>query len=270
MSVSKAVPNRVTIIRYGTRQTRKSEVFLNNHVYGQPDGPVDMDYFVWLIEGPEGPVLVDTGFSEEGGRRRGRSMLIDPLVAIEKLGIASDALALAVLTHAHYDHIGNCARLPRTCFAMARAEYEFWTGPMASREQFHASIEDEEIDVLRKASDDGRLELVESEQEIAPGVTMHVVGGHTPGQAMVTVETSEGTVLLTSDAVHYADEVHLDRPFSIVADLPGMYAAFDHIRAMVREGEASHVVFGHDPGTLATVKGERPELPGLTASIGVL
>jgi glyoxylase-like metal-dependent hydrolase (beta-lactamase superfamily II) len=56
-------------------------------------------------------------------------------------------------------------------------------------------------------------------------------------------------VLLTSDAVHYYQELERDRPFSIVADLPAMYAGFDTIRDIAGEGQTS-VVAGHDPDVL--------------------
>jgi len=79
-------------------------------------------------------------------------------------------------------------------------------------------------------------------------------GGHTPGQSMVRVNTSVGWVLLASDAVHYYEELDLDRPFSSVADVAGMYTAFDSIRSMVAAGEVQHVVAGHDPTTFARLQ----------------
>ena len=51
--------------------------------------------------------------------------------------------------------------------------------------------------------------------------------------------------MLASDAVHYYEELERDRPFSIVASLADMYAAFDRIRALAEAG--ARVVAGHDP-----------------------
>src|SRR5262249_58449242 len=61
------------------------------------------------------------------------------------------------------------------------------------------------------------------------------VGGHTAGQAIVTVATAAGPVVLASDAVHYYEELERDRPFSTVASLADMYAAFDQIRERSEE-----------------------------------
>ena len=54
-----------------------------------------------------------------------------------------------------------------------------------------------------------------------------------------------GPVILASDAVHYYEELERDRPFSIVASLADMYAAFDQIRELASGG--ARVVAGHDP-----------------------
>ena len=72
------------------------------------------------------------------------------------------------------------------------------------------------------------------------------MGGHTPGQAIVTVATAAGPVILASDAVHYYEELERDRPFATVANLAEMYAAFDQIRELGTEPGA-RVVAGHDP-----------------------
>jgi hypothetical protein len=59
------------------------------------------------------------------------------------------------------------------------------------------------------------------------------------------VATAGGPVILSSDAVHYFEELERDRPFSIVASLADMYAAFDQIRELANGG--ARVVAGHDP-----------------------
>jgi glyoxylase-like metal-dependent hydrolase (beta-lactamase superfamily II) len=76
------------------------------------------------------------------------------------------------------------------------------------------------------------------------------VGGHTPGQAVVSVRTADGPVLLASDAVHYYEECDKNMPFVSAANLIDMYAGFDTVRAMAADGSAAHVVSGHDPATL--------------------
>jgi glyoxylase-like metal-dependent hydrolase (beta-lactamase superfamily II) len=219
----------VLAVRYGTRQASAAEVFLNYHVYREPDRPLGMDYFFWVARNPARSVVIDTGFSPAGGTARGRTMLMDTVPALHAAGLTPDGVAQVVITHAHYDHIGGLPAFAGTDaeVIMTKDEYEIWTGPMRE---------------LRAV---GRLALAGRTRQVAPGIELIQVGGHTPGQAVVTVATAGGPVVLASDAVHYFEELERDRPFFIVASLADMYAAFDQIRELADDG--ARVVAGHDP-----------------------
>jgi hypothetical protein len=92
----------------------------------------------------------------------------------------------------------------------------------------------------------GRLTLTGRSHQVAPGVELTEVGGHTPGQAVVSVDGGPGRLILASDAVHYYEELERDRPFSTVVNLADMYAAFDQIREMEQDA-GTRVIAGHDP-----------------------
>src|SRR5882757_5610771 len=236
----------VLAVRYGTRTARKSESYLNYHVYGEPDVPLPMDYFFWVVRDERRTVVVDCGFSAEAGRRRRRTQLIDPADALRGLGIEPETVDQLVVSHAHYDHIGNLHRFPAAEVVIARREYEFWTGPYAGRVQFAHSTEADELDQLAEIAAEGRLRLVEGTHDLAPGFELVVVGGHTLGQLVAQVATPDGgAAVLAADALHFYEELERDRPFFVVADLLEMYRGFDLLREMT-EDTGRVLVAGHD------------------------
>src|SRR5438067_1662906 len=95
---------------------------------------------------------------------------------------------------------------------MDEEQYRVTIVKYAARRQYAHSAEIEELEALAAAGDAGRVQLFEGSIEVAPGITVTEVGGHTAGQSIVTVRTSEGVVLLASDALHYYEEAELDRP----------------------------------------------------------
>lgn len=243
--------HEVLAVRYATRDARASEVYANHHVYGEPDRTVRMDYFFWLVRGGGRTILVDTGFTPQVGDARGRTTLCAPPRALARLGVDPADVDTVVITHAHYDHTGHVGRFPRADIVISDRELSFWTGPYAARPQFAHSAEPADIDTLRRLDAEGRITRLRGRHTVAPGVELIEVGGHTPGQLVVLVNAEAGPVVLASDAVHYYDELDLDRPFAVFADLAAMYRGFDIVRELAAvSASGASVVAGHDPGVL--------------------
>lgn len=238
----------VTAVRYGTLETTLSDAYYRYSAYGEPDGPARLDYYFWILRDGDETILVDTGFAPEAGRRRGRTCLVEPAAAMAQLGIAPDTVSRVVLTHLHYDHTGNLDVLPDAELLVPARELDFWLGPLARREQFAHSVEQSELDQVRAADEAGRVRRLDGEQEIAEGVRTIVLGGHSPGQAALHVDTTAGPVVLASDAVHFYEELERDRPFAVIADLVEVYEAYDALSALVANG--GHFVPGHDAGVM--------------------
>jgi glyoxylase-like metal-dependent hydrolase (beta-lactamase superfamily II) len=257
----------VLAVRFGHRVTTRAETFLNYHLYGEPDGKVDVDYYFWVVRDGDGTVtLVDTGFAPAVGDRRRRTWYTTPADTLPGLGIDPAAVSTVIVTHAHWDHIGNLHQFPRAEILMSRAEYDFWTGPVARRAQFAAHAEPDEVARLEAARADGRLTVITGQHTALPGVELVEVGGHTPGELIVKVATESGAVVLASDSLHFYEEVERDRPFAILSDLPGMYLAYDVLAGLAAEPR-TWLVAGHDPAVrdrFAPYRGD-PAVTDLTA-----
>ncbi len=236
----------VLALRYGTLRADKRELYHRYESYGEPDAVVEMAYYFWLLRNASETVLVDTGFAPAVGVARGRSCLSPPLHALSAIGVAPESISTVLITHFHYDHIGNLDAFPHAQLVAPRAELDFWTGPMASRSQFAAHVERSEIERIRVAAEQGRVRLIDGREQVLPGVSAIVVGGHSPGQTVLVVERDDGDVVLASDAVHFYEELELDRPFGVVCSLEEMYAAYDLLREL-GSAPGAVVVPGHDP-----------------------
>ena len=233
----------LTALRYASRMTTRSDVFLRYGQYGEPDGPQEMTYYLWVLRNGERTVVVDTGFSAAGGGARGRTFLVEPLEALRRAGVEPAAVELLIVTHLHYDHTGHLDAFADTPSVVSASEVEFWTGPLAQRAQFGAHIEPGEVSGL--AGRTRGVTLTAGEQEVAPGVVSIEVGGHSPGQTILAIDGENGPILLTSDAVHFYEEVERDRACGVLHDLARVYEAYDTIRDHAHRG--ARVVAGHDP-----------------------
>jgi glyoxylase-like metal-dependent hydrolase (beta-lactamase superfamily II) len=234
----------VEAVRYATLRADKADLFYRHGSYGEPDVEVEMSYYFWLLRDEGETIVVDCGFGPEVGERRGRTCLCPPVDALRALGVEPESVSTVVITHLHYDHIGNLAAFPAATLIVPRRELDFWTGPIASRFQFASHIEQREIAFVAQAAAAGRVRLTDGTEEILDGVTAISVGGHSAGQQLTVVRGRDGDVVLASDAVHFYEELELERPFAVMHDLEQMYGAYDVLKGFALEG--AEVVPGHD------------------------
>jgi glyoxylase-like metal-dependent hydrolase (beta-lactamase superfamily II) len=176
--------------------------------------------------------VVDLGFTEAVGTRRGRQFLRCPGKGLAELGVDCASVQHVILSHFHYDHVGNYALFPNATFYVQDSEMAFCTGRHASQGAFRHSIEVDDVCALVRLNYERRLAFVDGSREIVPGITVHHVGGHTAGMQIVTVAHARGQAVVASDASHYYRNFSERIPFNTLHDLPRMYAAFAKIREL--------------------------------------
>lgn len=71
------------------------------------DHPVPMDYYVRALRQGARSIVVDTGFSAEGGAGRGRRLRRPVGDSLAALGVDCRRVGDVIVTHLHYDHAGN-------------------------------------------------------------------------------------------------------------------------------------------------------------------
>jgi glyoxylase-like metal-dependent hydrolase (beta-lactamase superfamily II) len=166
--------------------------------------------------------------------------------AMADLTIEPEDVTHVLITHPHVDHYPGVtvergddlvARFPNARHFIGRAD---WEG--------NPSRKDPDSDLVRLELVDrmGLLDLVDTEREIVPGVTMHAAPGESPGHCIVRVESAEETFYALGDLVHLAVEVEQPTWGPPHVDLNAMTTSrrrwFPQIAA-----EAALVVSAHEP-----------------------
>lgn len=261
-SAADAVAWQVFAVRYATLPSRRSAVFLDGAPHD--DGAQSLDYYVWALQAPGRCIVVDTGCRREVAERRGRTFLRDPRDGLAELGIDTHEVDEVVITHLHYDHAGNLAQYPKARFYLQEREMQFATGRlMCGGPLFTGAIEQDDIVTMIRTVFAQRVVFVDGAQEIAPGVQLHRIGGHTPGIQMVRVWTERGWVVLASDGSHLYENMASGRPFHIVADVDEMVAGWRTAKQLAQSSD--HVIPGHDPLVLQQYPAARAGVDGTVA-----
>ena len=229
-------------VRYATRAARRAANFLG----GDPhDAPMPMDYYVWAAVGPERTVVIDTGFTPEVAAQRKRDYIRRPEEGLAALGIRAEDIEDVVITHLHYDHVGGFRAFPRARFHVQDAEMRFSTGRFMRHGRFNHGYDVNDVEGMIRLVFSGRVAFHKGEAELAPGITLHHVGGHTAGMQCVRVHTRRGWVVVASDTTHYYEHFETGRSFGTVFDVAATIDGYDTLRALA--ASPRHIIPGHDP-----------------------
>jgi glyoxylase-like metal-dependent hydrolase (beta-lactamase superfamily II) len=224
-----------------------------------------MDYFLWLIKGPDRVVVVDSGFTAETAARRKRDMLRDPIDAIKLLGVDPDTVGDVVLTHLHYDHVGNFHRFPKAAFHLQEPDLHYAVGRHMRFPYLNHSFEVEDVVGIVRMNYGGRVRLYNGVVELAPGITLHPAPGHSAGLQFVRVHTDRGWVVLASDVSHFYENMDTGRPFPVCVNVADTLESYDRVRAAAPS--PAHIVPGHDPLVMKRYAAPSPALEGIAVRL---
>jgi glyoxylase-like metal-dependent hydrolase (beta-lactamase superfamily II) len=252
----------VYAIKYAHHARRASENFIG----GDPhDGPMPLDYFVWLIRGAGREIVVDTGFSAAMAAKRGRDHIRCPTEGLKLLGIDSKSVRDVIITHLHYDHVGNFDLFPAATLHLQDLEMRYATGRYMAHDCFRGAYEVEDVVGTVRRVYENRVRFHDGDAEVAPGVSVHLVGGHTMGLQAVRVATRRGAVVLASDASHFYANMEQTRPFPIVWSVADMVEGYRKLRALADSAE--HIIPGHDPLVLERYPAPSSSLQGIVVRL---
>ena len=192
----------------------------------------------WLLQSEGESILVDTGPSSpelaEGWHTRIRQTAEQtPAAALRAVGVDADRLTTVILTHLHWDHCYNLEQFPAARFLIQGEELRAAVDPIPTqRYPYEIGIPGRRPPWMSVFD---RLEVVHGDVEVASGVRVMLLPGHTPGLQGVLVNTRAGRYLIASDAVPLAVNLGQGKdepiPPAIHIDVAECFRSFTRMRA---------------------------------------
>ena len=252
----------VYAVKYGERVGTRGTIF----THGDPhDAPLAMDYFIWVMRNDERTVVLDVGFNQAEGERRGRTFLRSPADGLKLIGIDANDIADVIISHMHYDHVGNLDLFPNATFHLQDEEMTFVTGRAMTHAALRHSFVLDEVQRMVAAVYGERVAFHDGDEEIFPGMTLHHIPGHTRGLQSVKVHTKRGWIVLASDAAHYYECLTDGSPFVTHENMFLMLEGYRRLRALAPGDD--HIVPGHDPEVLNRYAAPSPDLDGIVVRL---
>jgi glyoxylase-like metal-dependent hydrolase (beta-lactamase superfamily II) len=190
---------------FANAPTEEVETVLHQH--NLPADHIWTPYTYLYANTGEHHVLVDTG---AGSLFETTGRLVQNM---EAAGIEPEVIDTVFITHAHPDHIGGMLDdsgapvYPSAQYFISQDEWEFWFSEPAVQqagEKFVAFARKH----LGPAK--GRVNLINDESEVLPGIRTLAAPGHTPGHVVVSFSSGGERLLYIGDSVLHP--IHLEQP----------------------------------------------------------
>lgn len=210
-----------------------------------------------LVQTSDRNLLVDTGLGNKetdkferiyGVENEGHPTRLED--GLRAWGVAPEEIDTVVCTHLHFDHAGGCTvrgddgtirpAFPDARYVIRRGEWEF---AHRDNERIQASYLPHNFDTLEE---EGRVDFVDEDGEVAPGVRVLRTPGHTPHHQSVRVDAGDEVILFLADLV--PTTAHIPLPWIMGYDVEPLVTLEAKRELLTRAGEEGWVlVFEHDP-----------------------
>jgi glyoxylase-like metal-dependent hydrolase (beta-lactamase superfamily II) len=256
--------HEVYAVAYASHARMRSE----NYVFGDPhDEMTSITYYVWVIKGPHGIFVVDTGFDEVAAKERARTITHPVGEGLKALGVDPAEVRHIIATHMHWDHAGNYDLFPNARYHVQDTEMAYCTGRCMCHQMLRIPFSERDVHAMVGKLFAYRVEFRDGSEELAPGISVHLVGGHSKGLQCVRVKTRRGYVVLASDCCHLYSHIDEGRVFPITYSIGDTLEGYRKLQKLASSRQ--HIVPGHDPEVLKIYPAAGPKLENWIARLDV-
>jgi glyoxylase-like metal-dependent hydrolase (beta-lactamase superfamily II) len=188
-------------------------------------------------------------------------------VGLQAIGVAADDVGDVILSHLHYDHCGNHDMFPGAKYHVQDIEMAYCTGRCMCLDGLRGPFEEDDVVAMVRKVFARRVVFHDGEGQIAEGITVHHVGGHSKGLQVTRVWTRRGWMVLASDASHFYANMESGRAFPILHSHEDTLRGYDTMRRLA--SAPNGIVPGHDPLVLARYPAAAPGLEGIALRLDV-
>lgn len=219
-----------------------------------------------VIETAGRVILVDTGWGDKQDEKFFRHAYLSGgaglIGGLEQCGYRTEDITDVIITHLHADHCGGCFAnvpgggtrdvFPNANYHISRLQWE-WANDSNLREEDAYLPEN-----IKPFEESGRLNLVEDNGEICPGVMLKICYGHTPGLIVPVISYQGRQYIYAGDLI--PTMAHIPLLWNMAYDLLPLVTIAEKQEILEEALHSEHIlIFQHDPQAECCALTETPK-----------
>ena len=187
---------------------------------------IPIAWMFYVVKTDKDIILIDTGFSDPDEAKKNGVTFLPCQPELTALGVTPESITKIVLTHTHSDHAANVSLYPNATVIVNQREQD---------SEFLKTVDKEKLITFDKS------------HEVIPGMTVHLVGGHTKGSSYIDLKIGKKRYILAGDESYLPENLEKLIPVGSYVDVEA------NLRFLkMAKNSGAEVLSFHDPAIVKT------------------